>query len=214
MQSSARRDTHEDAFSLGNCLAGGECVFVLDREHFVIDGGVQSIRNKACANTLDLVRTSRALGKHRRRFRFNCDNLHIRILGLEVFTDTRDRSTSTYACDENVNLAIRVFPNFRTRRCLVGGRVCRVHELTRDKAVRNFLREFCCASDCTLHALSTFGENDFCTVGLDELATFNTHGFRHHDDDAVAASGGDRSKTDTSVTRSRFYNHGTRLKLA
>ena len=153
------------------------------------------------------------LGKHRRASRFNSDNLHVRILGLEVFTHACHRTTGTDTGNKNINFTIGVFPNFRTGGGLVGCRVCRVHELARNKAVRDFLGEFIGLFDSALHALGAFGQHEFCAVSLHNLAAFHAHGFGHHDDDAVATCCSDRCKTDTGVARSRFDNHGTLLEL-
>ena len=158
--------------------------------------------------------TCNALAEHRRAGRFNSHDLHVRVLFLEVFAHTGNRTARTYAGHEDVHLAIGIFPDFGTRGRLVGSRVGRVHELARDEAIRDFLREFVGLGDSALHALRTFSEHEFSTVGLHQLAAFHTHGLGHHDDDAVTAGSGHRGKANASVTGSRFDNDSALLELA
>ena len=88
-------------------------------------------------------------------------------------------------------------------------RVCRVHELARDKAVRDLFCKLFCFCDCSLHTFGTLGQNQLCTVCFQHVSSLNTHGLRHCQDDAVAFGCCDRCKTDTSVSRSRLNDHRT-----
>ena len=83
-----RADTREEPFCLGKLLAGLKGCLIRHLDDFIIDGGVQSLRDKACTDSLNLVRACIAAGKHRRGFRLHRDDLHLRILLLQVFADT------------------------------------------------------------------------------------------------------------------------------
>ena len=89
-----------------------------------------------------------------------------------------------------------------------------IHKLTRDKAIRDFLRQLFGARDGTLHALGALGQNKFRTVSFHKLTTLNTHGFRHNDDNAIPARGGHGSKSDARVSRGRLDDGGIGVKLA
>ena len=79
-----------------------------------------------------------------------------------------------------------------------------VIKLSEDHGSRDGFLQLFCLGNGTLHALGALGQDQLCAVGLHQLAALDAHRLRHHDDDAVAAGGGDGRQTDTGVAGGRF----------
>ena len=96
----------------------------------------------------------------------------------------------------------------------MGGGVGGVHKLAGDEAVGQLLGQLVGLGDGTLHALGALGQDQLCAVGLHQLAALDAHRLRHHDDDAVAAGGGDGSQADAGVAGGRLDDDGVGLQQA
>ena len=87
-------------------------------------------------------------------------------------------------------------------------------EETGDEAVRNFRRQLVRLGNRALHALRAVAEHQLRAIRLHQLAALDAHRLRHHDDDAVAAGGGDGSQADAGVAGGRLDDDGVALQLA
>ena len=96
----------------------------------------------------------------------------------------------------------------------MSGRVCRVYELAGDEAVRGFLCQLVSLCDRAGHALGTFGQNQLRAVSLEHIAALDGHGFRHGQDDVVAAGRRNSRQTDTGVAGGRLDDGRARLECA
>ena len=115
---------------------GFKCILVCYTNNFVVNLGVEYIRNEAGADTLNLMRAALAGGQYRGGIRLNSYYLDIRVLILQVLAGAGYGAAGAYACNEDVNLVTGLLPNLGASGCVVCSRVCRVYELTRDEAVR------------------------------------------------------------------------------
>ena len=192
--------------------AGLESVLVLDVYDLIIDLRVESIRNEARADTLNLMRSGCALREDRRACGFYGDDLHVRVLRLQVFTDTGDGSARANASDEYVDLAVSVLPDLRAGRGDVSLRVSDVRELARDETVRSLLRELLSLRDGALHALRALGEDKLRAVRFEKRPALNAHCLRHREYDAIASRSGDRRETDAGIAAGRLDNDGSGLQ--
>ena len=77
----------------------------------------------------------------------------------------------------------------------VGG-VC---ELGGNERPRSFFGDLMCFRYGSLHAVCARCQHNRGAIGLRELATFDGHGFRHGEDHAVSACGGEGGKRDAGV---------------
>ena len=155
-----------------------------------------------------------ALAEYRRTCRLNGNDLDVRILALEILAGAGNSAAGAYARNKDVNIAVGILPDLRAGGRLVHSRVCRVYELTRDKAVRQLLRKLVRLRDRALHALCALGQHKLCTVSLHQLAALHAHGLRHYDDDAVAACGCNTRQTDAGVAGGRLDDDRARLEQA
>ena len=89
----------------------------------------------------------------------------------------------------------------------MGFRVYRVGKLAGDEGVGDFFCQFVGFIDSSLHPFFAFREDDFTTVGGNEVAPFDGHGFRHGEDSAVAFGGGDSGQADARVAACRFNDN-------
>ena len=80
--SRAGGNADKDAFLLSDESADGKSVFVLNGDDLVIDGGIQKLGDKACADALNLVRACRAVGKDRGGGGLDCDDFDVRLFGF------------------------------------------------------------------------------------------------------------------------------------
>ena len=74
-----------------------------------------------------------AFGKNRGSRRLDRDDLHVRILGLQIATRAGNRATRANTRNEDINLALGVLPNLRASRRLMNCRIRWIGELTRDE---------------------------------------------------------------------------------
>ena len=160
------------------------------------------------------MRAALAGGQDRRGIRLNGNNLDVRVLVLEVLAGAGDGAAGADACNKNIDLAVGLLPDLRAGGRIVRGRVCRVDELTRDKAVRGLLRKLICLRDRTGHTLCALGQNQLRAVSLEHIAALDGHGLGHGEDDAVAASRRDSRQTDAGVAGGRLDDGSARLECA
>ena len=160
------------------------------------------------------MRARLAAGEDRGGSRFHRDNLNIGVLRLEVRAYTGERAARADACNENIDLTVRVCPDFRAGRLQVHRRVGRVRELARNVAVWGLLGELLRLCDSARHTLCTFGENKLRTVSLQKVAALHTHRLRHGKDYLITAGSRNGSKADARVAACRFNDNCAGLQEA
>ena len=127
---STRRDSHQDAFGLSQVAASLDGIIVLYVEHFVDIFRRIGLWHEAGTDALNLVRTTLLTIENCRCGWLYGDDLHVRVLLLQVFGNTRYGAACSYTCHEDVYLAIGVFPNLRTCSGVMLGWVGRIDKLS------------------------------------------------------------------------------------
>lgn len=84
--------TDKNPFTLADELSGCKCIFVGNGDNLIVDFRVQHIGDKACADALNLMRSSNAGREHCGSSRLNSNDLNRRVLGFQIFTDTGYRT--------------------------------------------------------------------------------------------------------------------------
>ena len=126
IECSTAGDTDEQAFFLGEGLC---CVIGLvrrDGEDFVVNLGVQCFRYEVGADALEFVRAGMAFGQERGISRFDGYDLDGRFLFFEVLAYACEGAACADTGDEDIDLAVCIFIDFRARRFFVSFRVYRV----------------------------------------------------------------------------------------
>ena len=113
------RNSYQDSFFLRHLFANAESILILYRKYLVVNAGVQYIRHKTCADTLDLVGSCGSFGEDRRSSRLYGNHFHIRILRLQILTGSGDRSAGTYTCYEDIYFSVCIVPDLRTGGCFM-----------------------------------------------------------------------------------------------
>ena len=85
---------------------------IADRDHFVDHAAIENGRRETGADALDLVRPRLAAGQNRRIFRLDRDHLEARPARLQHLADAGDRAAGADARNDDVDLAMRVVPDF------------------------------------------------------------------------------------------------------
>ena len=209
MERRAGRNAYGDAFLLCQQFRCRKSVRVLCLEYFIVQFRVQDFRNKTGADALNLMGACPAFGQYGRVCRFQRNDFHVGILFFQVFAGARHRAAGADARDKDVNLAVGVLPDFGACGGFMDGRVGRVHKLSGDKAVGNFLGQLICFGDSAFHAFRAFRQHNFRAVTLQDVAAFHAHGLRHGQDDAIAFGGSNGRQADARVSGSRLDNNGT-----
>ena len=93
-------------------------------------------------------------------------------------------------------------------------RVGRVDELAGNEAVGESCGQFLRLGNGSLHAQRAVRQHQFRAVGLQQVAAFHAHRFRHGQDDPVPAGGGHRRQADARVPAGGFNDDGIRLQLS
>ena len=158
------------------------------------------------------MRAGMAFGEKGRILRFDCDDLNGRFLFFKVLADAGDGAACTDTGQEDVDSAVCIFIDFRTRRQAMNFRIDGVRELAGNEGVGNFFGQFVGFVNGTLHARFPRSQDDFSTISGDEVAAFDGHRFRHGEDGTIAFCGGDGSQTDTGIAAGRFDDDRTLLQ--
>ena len=152
------------------------------------------------------------LGEQRGVLRLNRNNLHVRVLLLQVLTGTGDGAAGANTRHENVDLTVGCFPNLGAGGVVVNGGVRLVGELGRQDSVLGGRNDFLSLLHSAAHTLGTGGQHNLSTVSAQQHATLSRHGLRHGQDDAVTASSTHHSQRNTGVTGSALNNGAAGLQ--
>ena len=155
-----------------------------------------------------------ALGQDRGVVRLDGDDLDGSLLLLQVFAGARDGAAGADAGDEDIDRAVRVFPDLRTGGGFMDGGVRRVDELAGDEAAGDLRRQLIRFGDGTLHALGAFGQDDLRAVGFEDVAALDAHGLGHREDGFIALGSRDGCEADAGVAGGRLDNDGALFQEA
>ena len=119
---------------------------------------------------------------------------------FNIAGDAGQCTASPHAGDENVNLAVGIFPDFRTGGFFVNFGVCRVAELLKQQILRRIAGDnLFCFLNGAFHAFCAFGQHQVGTQRFQQFTTFDTHGFRHGQRQFVTTCRRDIGQRDTRV---------------
>ena len=96
---------------------------------------------------------------------------------------------------------------------MLGGVGC-ILELLQDDAARDAVAQLLCCLDGSGHTVFSTCQPDLGTVGLHEVATFDTHRLRHRQNQFVALDGTDECQPYASVAAGRLDDGGTGFEQA
>ena len=131
-----------------------------DLDDFVDELGVEDAGDESRAEALNLVRAGLAAGEHRAVRRLHGDGLELGLARLDVAGDAGDGAAGADAGDEDVDLAVGVFPDFRAGGAEVNGGVGGVVELLEDLAVGRLRQDLLGLGDGALHAVGAGREHE------------------------------------------------------
>ncbi len=127
---------------------------------------------------------------------------------LQHLSGAGDRATGADATDENVDLAVGVFPKLDGGGPPVDLRVGRVLELLRHPGVRRFGDDLLGSAHGAGHPLGRRGEHQFRAIAEKQDATFQAHALRHRQDEPVTLRRGDPGECDARVAAGRLDDGG------
>ena len=171
---------------------------------------MQVVGNESRPRALDFVRprldlfTRARLRDDRRIFRFHRDDLDARLAFFEHLAHAGAGATGADRGNENVDLAVRVVPDFLGCCLRMDVRICRILELLRHPAIRGFLEDLLRFGDCTLHALRSRREDKLGSEHGEEGAPLHAHSLGHGEDEFVSCGRRDESERDARVAAGRF----------
>src|SRR5699024_6162784 len=116
-------------------------------------------RHEIRAEPLDFVWARLAAGENRRVDRLDGNDRDVGVLLLEVLSGTGDRAAGADSGHEDVDVAVGVVPDLRTRGRFVDRGVGLVLELAGEDRVVRLLDDLGRLVDGALHALGTRGED-------------------------------------------------------
>ena len=147
-------------------------------------------------------------GKYRTFLGFHGDNPQRGLARLQHLPHACDGAAGADACDENVDVAAGVVPDFLCRRAAVNVGIGEVLELLRHDSVGRGPHQFFRGRDRALHATSGRRQNDFSAEERQHFAPLDRHRFRHHQLQPVTPRGRDERQRDPGISRGRFDQHG------
>ena len=114
------------------------------------------------------MRSRLTTGQYRARCRLNSDDLHIRILLLQILADTGKRSACTDTSDEVIHLAIGLLVNLRSCRRVVRFDIRRIIKLSENDCTRRLRLQLVCLCNRTLHAILARRQYELCAISLEK----------------------------------------------
>ena len=85
------------------------------------------------------MRSGFAAGEHSRVGRLHSYDFDIRIVRFQSFANAAYRTACSDSCDEDIDFAVCVAPDFLCGGCSMPGRVCRVFKLLQDDGAGCFV---------------------------------------------------------------------------
>jgi len=210
----AGADADGDAVELDDLLGDRAGLVFLHLDDLVDDLGVEHGGDEAGADALELVRAGGTAGEDGRTGGLDGDDLHAGLAGLQHLADAGDGAAGADAGNHEVNLTVGVVPDFLGGRLAVDLGIVGVGELLEDDAVGDLLVKFLGLGDGALHALRSFGEDEFGAENLEELAALKGHRLGHGEDELEAVGGGDEGQGDASVTGGGLDERGALIDAA
>ena len=180
---------------------------IADGDDFVDDAAIQNRRREACADALDLVRARLTAGQNLRILRLHRDNLDTRLALFQHLSNAGNRAPGADARDEEINLAFHVVPDFFGGGLAMNFRIGGVFELLRNDGARRRRRNLIRLGDGALHALRRRRQHEFGAEQGQHLAPLDRHGFGHHEDELIAARGGDKGQREPRVAGGRLHQN-------
>src|SRR5699024_6582388 len=110
-----------------------------------------------------------------------------------------DCAAFAHTSDECVHVLAGVFPDLRTGGLVVDLGVSLIRELTSKNCVVLLRQNLISLVDSTLHASSTWGQDDFRTVCAQQDAALSGHGLWHGQYNLVATGCANKCQCDTGV---------------
>ena len=160
------------------------------------------------------MRAETALGQQRGIRRLDADDLDALLLLLQVLRSAGDGATGADARDEDVDLAVGVLKDLRTRGLVVLLRVGLVLELASQDGILGGLNQLVSLIDRTLHAGGSRGEHELGTKGAQHDAALVRHRLWHREHDLVTTCCTNHGQCDTGVAGGCLDNGAARLELA
>eukprot|EP00906_Rhabdomonas_costata_P006139 RCo009034 len=170
--------------------------------------GVTDLRDEPCADALDAVRAWPASRKHGALRGLHRGAVHRRLALLEVPRAPAHRAPGAHGAHEEVQQALGLRPDLRSRGAVMTLRVDGVLELLRHEGVGDLRGKFLSFRHGAQHPRSRRSEHHLAPVSLDNQPPLHTHTLRHGEDAAVALGGAVPGQRDPSVARSGLDDCG------
>ena len=145
------------------------------------------------------MRACNTLGQQGGGCRLYCNNLHRRVLFLQIFAYACDCAACADACNENIYLAIGICPDFGACGFIMRRRIGRVHKLSCNEGIGDFLCQLLRLFHCTLHAQLALCQHQLRTKGRHQQSAFHAHAVRHNDDCTIASCRRHQCQTNACV---------------
>ena len=134
-------DADRQTFDPGAAASHVEGVIIADLDHLVDHLTVEDGGHEAAADPLDLVRSGRAAGEHRRGRRLDRDHPHRWFALLQHLADAGERAAGADAGDHGVDRPGGVVPDLLGGRYAMDQRIGRVLELLRHDRAGDFVEQ-------------------------------------------------------------------------
>jgi len=126
--------------------------------------------------------------------------------GFKHLSHARDGSTSPHPGYHNINLPIRIAPDFLGGCPAVDFGIGGIVKLPDNQVSRITGCHFLGAADGSPHAFRARRQDEFCAISTQEHAALPAHGLRHYQGTAIAAGCTDKCQRDTGVPTGGFKN--------
>jgi len=153
-------------------------------------------------------------GEDWRRVGLDGEELHVRVLLLEVLARAGDRAARADACDERGNFAVCALPDLGTGGAVVEVGVRGVLELLEDHRAGRRVAKFARLGDRALHAGRAGRQDDFRTVCGRELAALDRHRLGHGEDEVISLHRAHEREAHAGVAARRLDDRRAGLERA
>ena len=208
MDVGAAREATEHAVCTRRRLRNLDRLVGVDEDNLVEQRLVQDIGNEASANPSNLVRSRSATREDWGLSWLHSHDLGVRANGLEVAPNASDRASRANTSDNEVHLPLRLLPDLGASRLEVDLGVVLCTKLVRVHCVRDRRKQLLLHGDGTLHAQSSWSQDELRTENLEQAATLLRHSLWHRQDDTVATRHTKLGKCDACVATGALDQDG------
>jgi hypothetical protein len=197
-QGGSRGDAGKNAFFASQSTSAGHRVIIGHGDDLVKEGTIQNVGHESYPDPRNEVTARRSARENGRVSRLDRDHTHAWLVRFEHFPHAGDRSTGALCRHKDVDLTLRVLPDFQCGGSAMDRRVGGIAEPVEHECSRDLMNHPLSPSHGIGHQ-NTGGEQNLRAEVAERCHTLGRHRLGHGQDQPVTAYGRDKGQSDAAV---------------